>query len=174
MSVDANQDSFASRRKLMQMELLYDVGLELSSTLDPELLINEIIHRSAMMVDARSVALIKRNANGSFILAAEAAIHRIPSVLLELNEMNNVWDSGNPQDVNVGVEGWENIHITRLDGLDQVKALLIIADKEHPDGSTGTFDSDDKALIMAFTSQAGVALRNAELNQNLRQTYLEI
>ena len=116
MSVDANQDSFASRRKLMQMELLYDVGLELSSTLDPELLISEIIHRSAMMVDARSVALIKRNANGSFILAAEAAIHNVPSVLLELDEMNNVWDSGNPQDVNIGVEGWENIHITRLDG----------------------------------------------------------
>ena len=174
MSVDANQNSFASRRKLMQMELLYDVGLELSSTLDPELLINEIIHRSAMMVDARSVALIKRNANGGFISAAEAATHNVPSALLELNEMDNVWDSGNPQDVNLGVEGWENIHITRLDGLDQAKALLIIADKEYPDGSTGTFDSDDKALIMAFTSQAGAALRNAELHQNLRQTYLEI
>ena len=174
MSVDANQDSFASRRKLMQMELLYDVGLELSSTLDPELLINEIIHRSAMMVDARSVALIKRTANGSFISAAEAATHNVPSVLLGLNEMNNVWDSGEPKDINLGVEGWENIHITRLDGLDQAKALLIIADKEYPDGSTGTFDSDDKALIMAFISQAGAALRNAELHQSLRQTYLEI
>lgn len=174
MDVYANQDSFASRRKLMQMELLYDVGLELSSTLDPELLINEIIHRSAMMVDARSVALIKRNAEGHFFLAAEAAIHSAPSVLFELSEMEHVWDSGNSQDVNLGVESWEYLHITRLDGLNQASALLVIADKEHPDGSVGAFDSDDKALIMAFTSQAGAALRNAELHHNLHQTYVEI
>ena len=52
MGSETIQESFASRRKLMQMELLYDVGLELSSTLDPEFLINEILYRSAMMVDA--------------------------------------------------------------------------------------------------------------------------
>mgnify|MGYP003312343754 CR=1 FL=1 len=52
----------------MLMELLYDVGLELSSTLDPEYLVNEILYRSAMMVDARKVALITRNGDDDFVL----------------------------------------------------------------------------------------------------------
>ena len=83
MGSDSIQGSFASRRKLMQMELLYDVGLELNSTLDPESLINEILYRSAMMVDARSVALIKRNEDEKFILSAQEANYPIPLDLFE-------------------------------------------------------------------------------------------
>ncbi len=174
MGSETIQESFASRRKLMQMELLYDVGLELSSTLDPEFLINEILYRSAMMVDARSVALIKRDGDERFLLSAQAANHPVPRDLFELNELGSVWDNGDPQDVTISADGWKNLHIIRLNGLEQIRGLLVIADKEHSDGSTGPFDSDDKALLMAFTNQAGIALQNAELHQNLQQTYVEL
>ena len=174
MGSDSIQGSFASRRKLMQMELLYDVGLELNSTLDPESLINEILYRSAMMVDARSVALIKRNEDEKFILSAQEANYPIPLDLFELSELDSVWKNGDPQDVNLGADGWENLHIIRLNGINQTKGLLVIADKEHSDGSTGPFDTDDRALLMAFTNQAGIALQNAELHQNLQHTYVEL
>ena len=158
----------------MQMELLYDVGLELSSTLDPEYLVNEILYRSAMMVDARSVALISRNGDGDFVPLAQAANHHVPRDLLGLNTLSAVWEGGDPEDIDHGSAGWGNLHIIRLNGSEQVKGLLVIADKEHSDGSTGPFDIDDKALLMAFTNQAGIALQNAELHQSLQRTYVEL
>ena len=174
MGTDSSQETFASRRKLMQMELLYDVGLELSSTLDPEYLVNEILYRSAMMVDARSVALITRNGDDDFIFSAQTANHPAPRELLRLNALSAVWDGGDPQDVDHGADGWDQLHVIRLNGSENVKGLLVIADKEHADGSTGPFDSDDKALLMAFTNQAGIALQNAELHQSLQRTYVEL
>ena len=174
MGTDSSQETFASRRKLMQMELLYDVGLELSSTLDPEYLVNEILYRSAMMVDARSVALITRNGDDDFIFSAQTANHPAPRELLRLNALSAVWDGGDPQDVDHGADGWDQLHVIRLNGSENVKGLLVIADREHADGSTGPFDSDDKALLMAFTNQAGIALQNAELHQSLQRTYVEL
>lgn len=158
----------------MQMELLYDVGLELSSTLDPDVLISEIIYRSAMMVDARSVALIKRDEGGKFQLFAQTESEPIPSNLFEVEALESVWDDGNPRDMYFSSGGWVNLHIIRLNGSEQVRGLLVVADKEHADGAVGPFDSDDKALLMAFTNQAGIALQNAELHQSLRQTYVEL
>ena len=174
MGTDSSQETFASRRKLMQMELLYDVGLELSSTLDPEYLVNEILYRSAMMVDARNVALITRNGDDDFVLSAQTANHPAPRELLGLNALSDVWDGGDPQDIDYGADGWDQLHVIRLNGSENVKGLLVIADKEHADGSTGPFDSDDKALLMAFTNQAGIALQNAELHQSLQRTYVEL
>ena len=140
MGTDSSQETFASRRKLMQMELLYDVGLELSSTLDPEYLVNEILYRSAMMVDARSVALITRNGDDDFIFSAQTANHPAPRELLRLNALSAVWDGGDPQDIDYGADGWDQLHVIRLNGSENVKGLLVIADKEHADGSTGPFD----------------------------------
>ena len=166
--------TFDSRRKLMQMELLYDIGLELSSTLDPELLTNEILYRSAMMVDARSVALIVRDSDGQFLLSEQVANRPAPHNLFVLDELSAVWENGSSQDVTLGSNGWDNLHVMRLSTTEQIKGLLVIADKEHADGSTGPFDAGDKALLMAFTNQAGIALQNAELHHNLQETYAEL
>ena len=51
MSQEGND--FEIRRQLLQMEMLYEVGLAINESLDPAYVADEILQRTLTMVDAR-------------------------------------------------------------------------------------------------------------------------
>ena len=58
MTSDANTGDFELRRQLLQMEMLYEVGVALSESLDLTHVAQEILQRALVMVDARSGMLV--------------------------------------------------------------------------------------------------------------------
>ncbi|SVD16537.1 uncharacterized protein METZ01_LOCUS369391, partial [marine metagenome] len=53
-----SDQEFEVRRPLVQMQMLYEVGLAMSESLDPSFVAEQVLHRALAMVDARAGALL--------------------------------------------------------------------------------------------------------------------
>ena len=166
--LEIEKNEFQKRRKLLQMEMLYEIGLELNSSLEPTLILEEILNRSLVMVDARSAALIVRNeSNNHFEISSEVSTEVFPSVILEDPILDKVWSTKSAISFKREDTVWKNVLVLPVCSQDYIGGLLIIADKEGLDGSANAFEEEDQSLLQSFAYQAGSALNNAVLYRGL-------
>lgn len=175
MTHSDNREDFSTRRSLMQLELLYNVGLEIGSTLDTDQLVENILQTSAMMSDARSSHLIKKNNTDEFYCSRSVGECQLLPALLKDAELAKVWSSGENSNRQIITEGQQSdVYLLSLSVSGETVALLGVAEKERTDGSTGPFDTDDKKLLDAFAKQASVALQNSYLHRDLQKTFVDL
>lgn len=155
----------------VELEALYDVGLAIASTLDMDVLSEEILLRAVSLLDARRGALYLRDddrfrlhrtfggdARESFVPLADAADGPGRRRLRV------------PEDLLAGARHLLAIPI-EIDG--DARGVLVVADKESRSG-VGPFSPEDKRTLGLFANQAAIALENARLHrQELEKQRME-
>jgi adenylate cyclase len=173
--VDLETSEFQKRRKLLQMEMLYEVGLQLSSTLDPAQIFEEILMRSLVMVDARSAALLKPDDGGkAFSVTNVSSPEEFPETLLTDPIIEKTWSRKNISAMTRSSNTWVNICVIPLSTKEYIGGLLVVADKEHRDGNVTPFEEEDLSLLQSFAYQAGAALSNAVLYRDLESSLVKL
>ncbi len=165
----SGKGDFELRRRLLQMEMLYEVGLALHGSLDPLYVAEEILQRALVMVDARAGALWVREADGR--LAQVAAAGFAPAALTGLEAvLARVGAPAQLQQLTAAPPVGACLCLVPLASSHDVAGVLVVADREIR-GSVGPFEPEDEALLRAFANQAGAALHNARLHRDLESAY---
>ena len=175
MDEDRDLSGFEGRRRLVQMELLYEVGLALSESLDPTRVAAELLRRALMMVDARSaLLLVRRRDEDSFEAVGQVGAQQDAAAVVAMPQLEQAWGRRQLVQFESGLADFGNICVVPLECRDEVGGLLVVADKEARGGRTGPFDDNDESLLHSFALQAGAALHNARLHADLTQAYREL
>ena len=170
MSSPSDQE-FEVRRQLVQMQMLYEVGLAMSESLDPSFVAEQVLHRALAMVDARAGALLVCDSDET-IPACEIGLADALAALSALDEVRKAWDEGQVAHIDRGDgEVPRHVAIVPLRFHEEVGGVLLLADKEMRGGSATGFDDDDDGMLESFAMQAGSALRNARLHQDLQSAF---
>ena len=157
------------------MEMLYEVGLQLSSTLDPEQIFEEILMRSLVMVDARSAALLKPDDDGkAFSVTNVSSPEEFPEILLTDPIVKKTWNQKSVSAITRSSNTWVNVCVIPLSTKEYIGGLLVVADKEHRDGNVTPFEEEDLSLLQSFAYQAGAALNNAVLYRDLESSLVHL
>ena len=159
------------------MEMLYEIGLAINESLDPTYVAQSILDRALVMVDARGGLLLVRaqeaeppRAIGQ--VGLEDPGRQIPEIL-EIPEVEQAWQKRQLVQCEPGAANWGHLCVVPLESRKEVTGLLVVADREHREG-TGPFSESDETLLRSFAYQAGAALHNARLHDNLEQAYEQL
>ena len=83
---------FEGHRRLIQMEMLYEVGLALSESLDPAQVAQELLQRAVMMVDARSAILLVRGPESDhFAVIGHAGLEQDAHSVAMMPQLERAW-----------------------------------------------------------------------------------
>jgi len=151
--------SFQAMFRGVELEVLYDVGLAIASTLDLDQLYDEVLLRAVSLLDARRGALYLLE-DGRYRLTS-----RFGGSALESFAADQVRFQG---DDCRGPDGWlpEATHLlavpVEIEG--DLRGVLVVADKESRRG-VGPFPSNDRRTLKLFANQAAIALENAKLHR---------
>lgn len=166
---------FEARRQLVQMQMLYEVGLALNESLDPTHVVQEILQRALTMVDARAGALLVPRAGGEELdVVAEIGLGDHREQVLDLPGVGQAWSTGRAVAVDRDMEIGQHLFMIPLRFQQTVCGLLLVLDKEERGGGVRQFDGADQALLDSFALQAGAALHNASLHRDLTRAYTEL
>jgi signal transduction histidine kinase len=168
-----DKSDFEVRRQLLQMEMLYEIGVALNESLDPSQVAEEILQRALVMVDARSAMLLFRG-EGSAEIVGRAGSEEGADELLNLPEVTQAWSSSEPLTATRNATSWQNLCIIPLLCQQHVEGLLVVADREARGAQVGPFTDNDQALLQSFAYQAGAAMHNARLHHDLEDAYEEL
>ena len=157
------QGNFELRRKLLQLEALYDLGRALS-TLRPEPeLLEELMHRAVSVLDATSGFVFsldeKLNVNHLFTLELEA----VPPQILAEPPIKQVIASREPISVTVskflGGAGADLLSAPMVAG-DTIIGIIGVGGKEVRGAKSGSFVEDDLRFLASLASIGGAAIDN--------------
>lgn len=166
---------FEVRRQLLQMEMLYQIGVALNESLDLRHVAQEILNRALVMVDARGgVLLVKDQEDGPPKPIAHLGLGGEEGEIDELLQLEGLGESWRRKEVRQeegALATRRALCFVPLESRGEVRGLLVVADKEHRAGETGPFSESDVKLLRSFAYQAGAALQNARLHHHLQQTY---
>ena len=169
----SDPNDFESRRQLLRLEMLYEIGLAINESLDPTHVAQEVLDRALMMMDARGAMLFVKNENEGLEVIARVGDGE-PSELLELEELHEAWNSRSLVQSDHETALGHHLCIVPLESHKEVSGLLVLADRERRDGTTGPFSESDETLLHSFAYQAGIAINNAQLHRRLEQAYEQL
>ncbi len=152
------QSNFDLRRKILEMEQLYEVGLAITSLKPQDELLEEILTRSVAILDGRYGAIWLMADGGLCRLAGTFGFQKeqeIPSILTDLTDRLM-------ETVSFG-EGEALCLLAPMIIRDKPAGVLSVAGKESRLGGYMEFSEPDHRLLSSFASQAAVAMDNARL-----------
>jgi sigma-B regulation protein RsbU (phosphoserine phosphatase) len=167
------EQEFAENYKVVTLEALYDVGLAVASTLDLELLCEEILLRAVSLLDARRGAFYLA-AGDSYTLRGTIGGEARPSVPCDDPGFASLEPGAGTEGCGLELLPGARFPLTvAIAYKGHVKGLLAVADKESRTG-VGPFSEADRRALELFATQAAIALENANLHrQALEKERLE-
>ena len=173
--MDEKGTDFEIRRQLLQMEMLYEIGLAIGESLDPTYVVEEILQRALVMVDARAgLLLTKGDDTDAYEVIGQVGADIAVGDVFQLPAVDQAWNERRLVQCQRDASSWRHLCIAPLESRQEIAGLLIFADKESRDGSVGPFGENDEILLSAFAHQAGAALHNAHLHRDLEQAYEQL
>jgi len=166
---NTNSD-FEIRRQLLQMQMLYEIGLAINESLDPMQVVEEILNRAIVMVDARVGLLIIKEDEESKIIG-QVGVKGDLTAILRMPEVVRAWNDNQLSQHLADTPAGNHICVVPLESRGETGGLLIFVDKEHRGNTVGPFDEQDETLLKSFAYQAGASLHNARLHENLEEAY---
>ena len=148
------QREFDVKFRGVELEAFYDVGLAIASTLDLDVLGEEILLRALALLDARRGALYTLDGD-TYRLGARVG--------------GSARDQF-PADIDPEVEATETLPLARyllavpVRIESESKGLLVVGDKESRTG-VGPFSEDDRRRLQHLANQAALALEQARLHR---------
>ena len=175
MTSDASTGDFELRRQLLQMEMLYEVGVALSESLDLTHVAQEILQRALVMVDARSGMLVViEDGDRTREVVARVGMEDDVSEILELAEVDRACEQRQTIQMQRQEGACRCLCMVPLECRQKVGGLLVVADKESRESEVGPFDENDESLLRSFAMQAGASLHNARMHHTLEEAYEQL
>ncbi|HVR37938.1 MAG TPA: sigma 54-interacting transcriptional regulator, partial [Thermoanaerobaculia bacterium] len=158
------QPQFELRRKLLQLEALYDVGQALNTLSAEDELIEELMHRAVSVLDATSGFAFslddKLHVQSLFVFGIEAPAH--DAVLAEA-PIKQVIASREPISVTVskflGGAGSDLLIAPMISG-DVIVGVIGVGGKEVRGAKSGSFVEDDLRFLSSIASIGAAAVDN--------------
>jgi len=159
-----SQTNFELRRKLLQLEALYDVGRALN-TLRPEAeLLEEVMHRAVAVLDATTGFAFtldeKLNVQQLFTFQLDLAE---PEIMMSEPLIKQVIASREPLSVSVSkFVGGESIDLVAAPMVagEGILGVIGVGGKEERGAKSGSFDEDDVRFLESLASIAAAAIDN--------------
>jgi transcriptional regulator with GAF, ATPase, and Fis domain len=162
----AQQSTFELRRKLLQLEALYDVGRALN-TLRPEgELIEELMHRAIAVLDATVgfVFSLDEKLNVQQIFTFGVEIPTPANAILAEPPIKQVLASREPMSVTVskflGGAGSDLLLAPMISG-ETIIGIIGVGGKEERGAKSGSFVEDDLRFLASLAAIGGAAIDNA-------------
>ncbi len=147
------RQSFQAKYRGVELEALYDVGLAIASTLDLDLLAEDILLRAVSLLDARRGALYLLS-GGVYRLQSQLGGEALESFLAT---------AGHEPPGGL-LPGAEHLLTVPIAIEDDRRGILAVGDKESRSG-VGPFSPEDRRTLALFANQAAIALENARLHR---------
>ncbi len=147
------RQSFEAKYRGVELEALYDVGLAIASTLDLDLLAEEILLRAVSLLDARRGALYLLS-GGVYRLQSQLGGEALESFLAT---------AGHETPSSLLPGALHRLTVPIAIGDDR-RGVLAVGDKESRSG-VGPFSPEDRRTLSLFANQAAIALENARLHR---------
>lgn len=166
--------TFELRRKLLQLEALYDVGRALNTLRPEEQLLEELMQSAISVLDATSgfVLSLDDHFQIQHFFAVAIDVGRKRSELLEDELIGRVMTSrvplAAPASRLFGVAGGSTLIAPMVSG-DRILGVLGVVGKEERGGSGGAFVEDDLRFLGSLASIGGAAVENSRHVHRLTQ-----
>jgi sigma-B regulation protein RsbU (phosphoserine phosphatase) len=169
--LQASRDtSLRLRRKVLEMETLRDMGMQISGLRDLSTLCDEILERAMALIAPRAGLLVLKDANGTFVPRAWLGLRTAPEPLpADTSILVRALQS--PEPVVLPAEGdaralgaTHAVLATPIRTQERLLGALLLLDKEGRSGLED-FHPDDASLLAGFASQAAIAIENAHLHE---------
>src|SRR5258706_6677572 len=159
----AQQSNFELRRKLLQLEALYDVGRALNTLRPEDELLEELMHRAVAVLDATLgfVASLDDKLNIQHLYTFGIEPPTPPAALLAEPPLKQVLASREPQSVSVskflGGEG-SDLLLAPMIADNNIVGILGVGGKEERGAKSGSFVEDDLRFLESLASIGAAAL----------------
>ena len=163
------EQSFQAMFRGVELEALYEVGLAIGSTLDLEMLGEEVLLRAVLLLDARRGALylidFEDGEEGDGVYRLSSRFGGDAKQSFGTDEVDTAALMAERPislpDILPGAKHLLGVPV-ELDG--KAKGLLLVGDKESRTG-VGPFQAKDRRTLSLFANQAAIALENAKLHK---------
>jgi transcriptional regulator with GAF, ATPase, and Fis domain len=149
------QGSFELRRKLLQLEALYDVGRALN-TLRPEGdLLDELMHRAISVLDANAGFVFSLDDRGTInhIFSLGSDPPTPPNAILADPAVKQVMSSREPAAI-------RDLLVAPMISSEAVIGMIGVGGKEERGSKTGSFVEDDLRFLASLASIGAAAIEN--------------
>ena len=166
------------RLKVLELQTLFDISLSLNSVLDIKELSTEVLIRSVSTLNASSGFILKTqknspmlsvlssfNMNDDLVKGAIFSKSSIPFNLIWKDKKSIIIsdDESNPF---LKKTGYKECIVSPIIGNRNISGCIVLGDKESRDGVI-PFEKNDIDILDALSSQAGIAMDNAKLFEEI-------
>ena len=166
------------RLKVLELQTLFDISLSLNSVLDIKELSTEVLIRSVSTLNASSGFILKTQKNSPMLsvlssfnmnedLVKDAIFSKssIPFNLIWKDKKSIIisYDESNPF---LKKTGYKECIVSPIIGNRNISGCIVLGDKESRDGVI-PFEKNDIDILDALSSQAGIAMDNAKLFEEI-------
>jgi transcriptional regulator with GAF, ATPase, and Fis domain len=174
--------SFAEKRRILQLETLYDLALALSAHRPERELVDELLERVCAVLDPAAAVAVTRDALGGPRAVASVGWSAAPvdgGELLRSPLWRELLASGQSlarHDGELAGRSYREVIATPLAARGVYLGYLAVADKEERGGTTAGFSEDDRRFLDSVGALAGAALdaaRQVEVLETQRERLAE-
>ena len=166
------------RLKVLELQTLFDISLSLNSVLDIEELSSEVLIRSVSTLNASSGFILKTQKNSpilSVLSSFNVNDEQLKSAIFSKSSLpfKSVWKDKKSIIVSDKGSGsflaktnYKECIISPIIGNRNISGCIVLGDKESRDGVI-PFEKNDMDILEALSSQAGIAMDNAQLFEDI-------
>ncbi len=156
------QQRFQANYRGVELEALYEVGLAIASTLDPDELAEIILLRAVSLLDASRGALYLFD-RGGYSLKHTIGGDALERVAADHPGLAELAAGTGAECASELLPGAAHVLCVPISIEDSPRGLLVVADKERR-GGVGPFGPTDGRTLGLFANQAAIALENVRLH----------
>ncbi len=172
---------FAEKRRILQLETLYDLALSLQADLPEESLVEELLQRVCMVLDPSAGIAVTRDGYGGARAVASVGWPRTPSgdELLGGSLWRELLAQGQPLTRRDGAllgRPYREVVAAPLQYREVYLGFVALLDKEARGGAASVFSDEDRRFLDSVAVLGGVALdgaRQIEVLQTQRERLAE-
>ena len=171
--MNSQRASFAEKRRILQLETLYDLSVALHANRPEQELIDELLQRVCAVLDPGAAVAVTRDHFGAARAVASVGWQNTPPSaenLLDSGLWKELLSSGQSLSRRAGEladRTYEEILATPLLSRGVYLGYLAVLDKEKRGGAMVGFSGEDRRFLESVASLAGVALESARQMANL-------
>jgi len=171
--MNAERTSFAEKRRILQLETLYDLAVRLNSYRQEQDLIDELLQRVCAVVDpGGAVAVTKDHFGAPRAVASVGWTEAAPEAtdLLQASLWKELLASGqslSQRDGSLAGRSFQEVLATPLANRGVYLGYMAVLDKERRGGERVGFTIEDRKFLESVAALAGVALDSARQVEDL-------
>ena len=166
------------RLKVLELQTLFDISLSLNSVLDIKELSTEVLIRSVSTLNASSGFILKTQKNSPMLSVLSSfnmnedlvkdAIFSKSSIPFNLiwKDKKSIIISDDKSNPFLKKTGYKECIVSPIIGNRNISGCIVLGDKESRDGVI-PFEKNDIDILDALSSQAGIAMDNAKLFEQI-------